>query len=100
MGAVVVKSGRVLGSASNERKNDPSIPGINRCSIHAETAVLRTTKARGSTVYVARLTRSGTPAMAKPCAACEAQLIDHGVRRVIWTIDESSYGITELQRFV
>ena len=98
MGAVIVKSGRLLARACNEQKNSPSIPGMpaNRCSVHAEAAVLRLAEGRGATVYVARMGRRGQRALARPCSACEELLRSHGVRQVVWTIDDHSYGVTNL----
>ena len=53
---------------------------------HAEIAALRQVEdARGCVVYVARTLRDGSPAMSKPCAECEAELIRRGVKKVVYT---------------
>lgn len=98
MGATIVKSGRILARACNEPKNSPATPGmpVNKCSVHAEAAVLRLADGAGATVYVARMGRNGQRGLARPCQACEELLRQHGVRRVIWTIDDHSYGVTVL----
>lgn len=99
MAAVLTKSGRTLNIANNQPKNSPSIGGVplNRCSTHAEVAVTRMTNARGTVVYIARIGRNGQPALAKPCKACQEHMKELGVKRAFWTIDKTSYGVTNLR---
>lgn len=97
MGAVLVRGGRVLAAASNDLRNPASTDGIPflECSTHAEVATLKRAKrTHGSTIYIARVTRSGRRGLAKPCVRCEADLVAAGVRQAIWTIDDKSYGTT------
>jgi deoxycytidylate deaminase len=100
MGAIVVSAGRVLGSGTNQPKNDPAIEGIplTSCSVHAEVSALRGVDAAGATLYVARITRRGGWGLAKPCHRCEAFVRQSGVRRVVWTMNDDEYGVTLLQR--
>jgi len=100
MGAIVASAGRVLGAGANSPKNDPAIEGIplTSCSIHAEVAALRGVDAEGSTIYVARVTRSGRRGMARPCHRCEAVIRKAGVRRVVWTMDDFNYGVTLFEK--
>lgn len=85
-GAIVVKHGHVLGSATNRTRNDPKYVDWRNSSIHAEVAALR--KAgfpRRSTVYVARVNRLGESRLSKPCANCQ-EILD-GLRcKVVWTV--------------
>lgn len=97
MGAVLVRGGRMLAGASNDLRNPASMDGVpfQECSTHAEIATLKRTKrAHGSTIYVARVLRTGKRGMAKPCKRCQSELIAAGVRQAIWTIDDNSYGTT------
>lgn len=97
MGAVIVRGGCVLGHGTNELRNPANMDGVpfQECSTHAEVAALRRTKkTQGSTIYVARLMRTGKRGIAKPCSRCQAELIFAGVRQAIWTIDDESFGVT------
>lgn len=97
VGAVLVKGGRVIAGASNDLRNPANMGGVpfEKCSIHAEMAVLkRAKKSQGSTIYVARRLRTGELGMAKPCERCQKDLVSAGIRQAIWTIDDYSYGTT------
>jgi len=66
-------------------------PTVRPCpAAHAERRVLRKAD-NGSTVYVARVTRLGTWAMARPCQHCERALRTRGVRAVVFTTGPNSY---------
>lgn len=55
-------------------------------SYHAEEVVLsRAGDPRGATIYVARLTKSGSMGMAKPCERCQQLLLENGVCTVVFT---------------
>lgn len=93
LGAIVVRGGRVIGRGSNRRKNDPKYTPSN-WSVHAEEAALRGVKAsRGSrtTLYVARVTPGGMPALARPCEACLDAAMKSGVTRIVYTTAEGAY---------
>lgn len=45
--------------------------------------------ARGATVYVARLGGHGQ-ALSRPCEACEASLREAGVKRIVYTTNDSA----------
>jgi len=101
VGAVLVRGGRVLAASPNLTRNYAGLAGVpwEECSIHAEMAVLRrVSPRRGGTMYVARLRRTGVRGMARPCERCEKELTEFGVRRMVWTIDERSFGTTMLQQ--
>ena len=89
-GAVVVKSGRVLGLGYNKRRNDPRNlnPGRHRydSGCHAEIDALRQVKdPKGSVVFVARINRQGEDMLSEPCSICAAELERLGVKKVIYT---------------
>lgn len=50
----------------------------------------------GSTVYVARVKKDGTLAMARPCGDCERVLRSRKVVRVYFTVSPVSYGVWDL----
>jgi deoxycytidylate deaminase len=97
MGAVLVKGGRVIAAGSNVLRNEPSLAGlpIEECSVHAEAAALQKVSKLGGTMYVARISRSGHQSLARPCKRCRKLLIEAGIRTVVWTIDEESFGISD-----
>ena len=89
MGALLVKSGRVLGGDVNVPRISPSTPP-NRVSTHAEIRVLKNTRnVRGATLYVARLRSKDIPALARPCSWCMQEIIDSGISRVVFTTNNN-----------
>jgi len=85
VGAIVVKSGRVLGGSSNITRRSPRTPP-NRFSTHAEIAALRLASCtHKATLYVARLNSSDFNAMAKPCSWCMQKITESGIDKVVYT---------------
>lgn len=85
MGALIVKSGRVLGGAVNITKRSPSTPP-NRFSTHAEIAAMNTaSETNGATLYVARLDKFDSTVMAQPCGWCMQKILEYGIYRVVFT---------------
>lgn len=91
-GAVVVRGGSVLSVGVNKWRNrdlpatppDVYNPDI---TVHAEIdALSRITDPRGVIVYVARVNRSGEEKYSRPCQRCEKELINLGVKRVVYTV--------------
>jgi cytidine deaminase len=62
---------------------------------HAEGRLIRKLDS-GSTIFVARIKKDGTVAMAKPCPACQILLRARRVHEVHFTIDEASWGTLNL----
>lgn len=86
VGAIVVKSGRVLGGSANLTKKSPSTPP-NRFSTHAEIAALKVaSETEGSTLYISRLNSSDEPALARPCSWCIQKILESGIYRVVYTV--------------
>jgi tRNA(Arg) A34 adenosine deaminase TadA len=97
MGAIAVQGGRVIAQAVNRRRNSPTTVEWAHCSFHAEHALVRTRQnLAGSTVYIARLTSSGQPALARPCLSCHRLLAGAGVRRAVWTSAAGCVGVDTL----
>ena len=90
-GAVVVKSGRVLGMGYNKARNAPHVvmEGRHRldCGYHAEYVAIRDAgeKARGATIFVARVNKNGDDLLSKPCDNCQKLIVESGIKSVIFT---------------
>jgi deoxycytidylate deaminase len=99
--AILVRGSRALAHGVNNNKSHPRqqlVNNIHRCS-HAEllTVVgLDEVITNGSTVYVSRRLKSGLVGLSKPCRACEELLRAVGVKRVVYSIDSTSYGVIVL----
>lgn len=91
LGAVAVRGGSVLGRGANRHRNDPLATGTldrEAWSVHAEQACLRgirSGRARGGTLYVARLSPAGRPRLARPCGVCAAVARSAGINKVVYT---------------
>lgn len=86
VGAVLIRGGSVLSTGYNRYRNDPAQVEFGNASYHAEEVALRKAgDAEGSTIYVARITRSGALGLAKPCPRCLDLLITEGVSTVVWS---------------
>lgn len=90
-GAVVVKSGRVLGTGYNKDKNHPTQVSPEHikthCSRHAEVEAIRDANwnVKGAVLYVARLNKQGKDLNSKPCKYCEAVIESAQIKKVIYT---------------
>ena len=102
-GAVLVKGGSILNIAANSDNHTSfgqrfrTSPG--RATHHAETAcVLGIDKAttQGSTIYTARVNKTGEWKMSKPCSMCHEVMKFVGVRKVVYTIGPEEWGSYKL----
>lgn len=90
-GAIVVKSGRVLGTGYNKDKNHPTHVSPEHikthCSRHAEVEAIRDANwnVKGAVLYVARLNRIGKDLNSKPCRYCMAAIKKAQIKKVIYT---------------
>lgn len=93
-GAIIVKGGHTIAVGVNRLTNHPDHvedPKV-QSSVHAEIAALnacRKTDLNGASIYVARIYKSGEPAMSKPCENCQKALRERGIKKVYYTIDSS-----------
>ena len=86
VGAVLVRGGSLLSTGYNRYRNDPAQVEFGNASYHAEEVAIRKAgDTEGSTIYVARITRSGLLGLAKPCPRCTNMLITEGVSTVVWS---------------
>jgi deoxycytidylate deaminase len=102
VGAVIVKSGRVLATGCNRIGHSKYLR--NRPypeSVHAEQqAVLQLLKQRrlndlaGSTIYISRILSNGSTANSRPCCVCANLLKAVGIRNVVYTADS---GVSEYE---
>lgn len=90
-GAIVVKSGRVLGTGFNKNRNNPNIVSPEHiktdCSYHAEELAIRDagSDVRGAIIYVARVNKNGQDRDSMPCPKCFNLIQDSGIKRIIYT---------------
>ena len=95
-GAVVVKSGRVLGTGYNKDKNHPlaiSKEHIkSHASRHAEIEAIRDAgwNVKGAVLYVARVNNFGDDRYSKPCPRCAVIIEETEIKKVIYTRSESA----------
>ena len=107
LGAVVAKGNRVLGVGfNNQGKTHPIMrkydPGEFRPGgIHAEVKACQGASYRelsNAEIYVARILRSGEPALAKPCEICQRFLRAMGVKKAYYSMPEGRMGKMELTK--
>lgn len=96
-GAVVVKSGRVVGTGFNKFKNHPLsvLPDQikTHCSRHAEQVAIRQAgkHTKGAILYVARINNQGLDRNSKPCYVCAKLIKNSGIKKVIYTVEEECH---------
>ena len=90
-GAVIVKSGRVLGTGFNKDKNHPlSISEEHiktHASRHAEIEAIRDAgwNVKGAVLYVARVNNQGYDRDSKACERCAIIIKETQIKKVIYT---------------
>ena len=96
LGAVVVKRGKTVSTGFNQmKKTHPLMNRLNPAftmGIHAEIHAclgLSRIDLMDSDIYVARIFKDGTPALAKPCAVCQKFLTSVGISEVYFTTGDS-----------
>lgn len=92
LGAVLVKSGRVLNVGWNQERW--SQDKYMSWSLHAEIDACLGAQCSivGSTVYVSRILKNGKKSLSHPCIGCILRLKKMGVKNLYWTKDHESYG--------
>lgn len=100
VGALLVRGERIMAASANRWRNDPEFVPYLHCSYHAETSVLKLIDphmAKGATVVVARINKSGKACMAKPCPRCMRAMTKAGISKVIYT---NRIGIASTERLM
>lgn len=89
VGAVAIRRDGVIVSTRNAGIRNP----LERCpAAHAEARICRNKSGVGSIIYVARIKRDGSLALAKPCDTCFAYLKSMGTEAVYYTISNTEWG--------
>lgn len=86
VGAALFKGARLLSLGANYKKSHPANTAC--WSQHAEFSTLlgyEQEELAGTTLYVARLTRTNRVSCARPCPECQALILRKGVDRVFFT---------------
>jgi tRNA(Arg) A34 adenosine deaminase TadA len=92
LGAVVVRSGKILAVAGNRWRNDPANVPQGHAHLHAEKAAATMVRnPAGCAIYVVRLTKNGKRTMSRPCFNCWNYLKDLGFSKVIYTDWSGNY---------
>jgi len=74
----------------------PNLPNrLPEPQAHAETRVCKKMD-WGGVVYVVRVLRNGTFALARPCKNCIAVMRNSGVKKCYYSINDNSYGVIKL----
>ena len=92
IGCVITKGGRVLTSKCNQIRYHKDL-GKTWPSVHAEEAAILDVLSRpdgqrdliGSKIYIARITKTGSSGLAKPCPRCQALIEAVGIKRIYYT---------------
>lgn len=93
VGAVVVRSGRILSVGVNKWRS-PTISSDGNRTYHAEvTALNGIASAHGATLYVARTSRTNHATMSRPCEQCWPVIVKAGIRQVVYTTRYGGYAI-------
>lgn len=95
-GAVLVKSGRVIGTGFNKDRNNPYYVSPEHikthCSVHAEVDAIRDANwnVKGAILYVARVNAIGEDRNSKPCTRCQVVIEEVQIKKVIYTVGEDN----------
>lgn len=96
MAAIIVKDRRIIGSGFNSRRSHPLQFAFSKShvkiALHAEISsiidALRNhdkEELEGSSIYVARVLKNGSRAIAKPCPICQRAISAYGIKASYWT---------------
>jgi len=103
LGAILMRGSSIIAACPNIVRNPPSITQGPGASWHAEERCLRRTfyqadRAEGCTIIVARVSKNGVQRLARPCISCYTKLVEAGVSRIIYTLDDYGHGIEKITR--
>lgn len=93
VGSAISKKNRLVSLGFNKASTHPKSPHPWKF-LHAEvSSLLKAGREElvDSTIYVYRETRSGMPALSRPCKYCMMALLEAGVKDVYYTIEEEPY---------
>lgn len=90
-GALIYKSGRVIGVGVNVSRNShptmeiPFYAYSSHAEVKAIDAVYDGKLLQGATIYVARINKSGDPMNSLPCRRCMLDIESTGIKRIVHT---------------
>ena len=97
IGACLTRGDEILEVRHNSYKTHPYLAKLTKYPfLHAESHCLLAhgiDNCDGTTIYVVRTLRDGTPANAKPCDVCQGIMLDVGVKVCYYTQDQNSIGV-------
>ena len=90
---LIVRGGSLQAFGINSNRNIPGIiQEIDELGVHAEIAALkRCNRTDDAVAYIARVNAKGKPGMSRPCPNCIKALKEAGIRKVVYTVNESEY---------
>ena len=103
-GAVLVKGGSVINTSCNKSNfnsfgNRFRHHDCGHATHHAELGCILgvdKTKTMGATIYVARIDKSTSYRLSKPCPMCHQAMKHVGIKRVVYTINNKIAGSYKL----
>lgn len=93
MGAAIFYKGKFLATGFNSLKTDPSTQWYDTAfTRHAEIHALKKAKVKkfnltNASVFVYRMTKDGTLAMARPCKMCLDAMADQQIKEIFYTCE-------------
>lgn len=93
LGAILVKGDSFMAGGFNSRRNDPEYIDHMQCGTCAEHATMRQVRdCSGMTLFVVRISRTGTLAMARPCGRCRKMIAEAGIKKTFYSISDHEMG--------
>lgn len=88
LGSVIVRGSKIISVATNKVKTHPKSTHPY-FSLHCEMAAILLAKQdlHGCEIYVYRETKSGIPAMARPCVYCLPFIKESGIKQVHYSVN-------------
>jgi len=93
-GAVLARKSKIIETGFNHYVSNHDSCYIEYSALHAERDVIekalkRGCALRGATIYVVRVNKRGQLRNSKPCQECAKLILEHGIRRVFYSISET-----------
>jgi tRNA(Arg) A34 adenosine deaminase TadA len=100
--AAVISGGQIVSMATNQQKRSGLVRRYfeRYQNTHAEINAIRKARKKidltGAKLYVVRVRKDRSLAMAKPCSSCWNILSDHGIREVVYSVADGSFETTRI----
>lgn len=92
LGAIIVAKKRILAAKYNSLKTHPKLARFYQYAyLHAESCAILSlglANCSGTNMYVVRIKRDNSRALAKPCDECMKLIRYVGIKKVIYSIEE------------